>query len=332
MCNCNPPDWLSQAGGRCEKVKQEPQVAVVVVDVIELPEELLPVVADPILLLLGGPPQQLLVVLHELSQDPQVGAQQPTDGEEGADQVNTEHYQRGEQNVEVKLRRHSRALIVCFVYRANWIKVSLNFKDAGQQEERGQPRSNEEFKQSSDHVVLVKISVLLERLPDLNSLDSIVHVSCVIGLGDALVYFSSLGCTDQGRESFYLGVGAKQAIEEALDANEDHGEDEEDVGEVLGELADGVLGAVVPHVPGLVTRVPGAGQIGATLVILIFEGKSIDFPVYLRSYFETGCAEKWGAGEYLGREDDQAERDEAIDDEVLEVVPPGDEELLRVGV
>ena len=53
---------------------------------------------------------------------------------------------------------------------------------------------------------------------------------------------------------------------------------------------------------------------------------------FLRSYFETGCAEKWSAGEYLGREDDQTECDEAIDDEVLEVVPPGDEELLRVGV
>ena len=289
--------------------------------------------ADPVLLLLGGPPQKLLVVLHELSEDPQVGAQQPTDGEEGADQVNSEHYQCGEQDVEVKLRRHSRTLIVCFVYRANWIKVSLNFKDAGQQEERGQPRSNEEFKQSSDHVVLVKIPVLLERLSDLNSLDSIVHVSCVIGLGDALVYFSSLGCTDQGRESFYLGVGAKQPIEEALDANKDHGEDEKDVWEVLGELADGVLGAVVPHVPGLVTRVPGAGQIGATLFILIFKiGQMMSFFSFLRSYLETGCAEKWSASENLGREDDQTECDEAVDDKVLEVVPPGDEELLRVGV
>ena len=65
-----------------------------------------------------------------------------------------------------------------------------------------------------------------------------------------------------------MSVGAEKAVEEALDANEDDGEDEEDVGEVLGELADGVLGAVVPHVPGLVARVPGAGQVGATLVIL----------------------------------------------------------------
>ena len=53
---------------------------------------------------------------------------------------------------------------------------------------------------------------------------------------------------------------------------------------------------------------------------------------FLRSYFETGCAEKWGAGENLGREDDQTEGYEAIDYKVLEVVPPGDEELLRVGV
>ena len=50
------------------------------------------------------------------------------------------------------------------------------------------------------------------------------------------------------------------------------------------------------------------------------------------AYFETWCAEEWGPGEYLGREDDQTEGDQAIDDEVLEVIPPGDEELLRVGV
>ena len=50
------------------------------------------------------------------------------------------------------------------------------------------------------------------------------------------------------------------------------------------------------------------------------------------SYFETWCAEEWGPGEYLGGEDDQTQGDQAIDDEVLEVVPPGDEELLRVGV
>ena len=49
-------------------------------------------------------------------------------------------------------------------------------------------------------------------------------------------------------------------------------------------------------------------------------------------YFETWCAEEWGPGEYLGWKDDQTEGDQAIDDEVLEVVPPGDEELLRVGV
>ena len=283
--------------------------------------------ADPVLLLLGGPPQQLLVVLHELSEDPPARAQQPADGEEGADQVDTEHYQREEQDVEVKLRRHSRTLIVCFVYLANWIKVSLNFNDPSQPEIRGQPSSNEELKQSSDHVVLVKISMLLERLSDLNSLDSIVHVSCVIGLGNTLVYLRSLGCADQGRESLYLSVGAKQAIEEALDADEDHGEDEEDVGEVLGELADGVLGAVVPHVPGLVTRVPGAGQVGATLIILIFKVSQmmLSCSSFLRSYFQAGCAEKWSAGEHLGREDDKTESDEAIDDKVLEVVPPGDE-------
>ena len=56
-----------------------------------------------------------------------------------------------------------------------------------------------------------------------------------------------------------------------LNASQEKGHQEEDVGEVLGELADGVLGAVVPHVPGLVTRVPGAGQVGATLIILIFK-------------------------------------------------------------
>ena len=93
---------------------------------------------------------------------------------------------------------------------------------------------------------------------DLHSLDSVVHVSCVIGLCDSLVNFRSLGSAYQCRESLYLGVGAEQTVEEALDANEDDWEDEEDVGEVLGELADGVLGAVVPHIPGLVARVPGA--------------------------------------------------------------------------
>ena len=130
-----------------------------------------------------------------------------------------------------------------------------------------------------------------------------------------------------------MGVGAKQPIEEALNANKDHGEDEEDVGEVLGELADGVLGAVVPHVPSLVARVPGASQIGATLVILIFKiGQMMSFFSFLRSYLETGCAEKWGASENLCRKNDQTESDESIDDEVLEVIPPGDEELLRVGV
>lgn len=50
------------------------------------------------------------------------------------------------------------------------------------------------------------------------------------------------------------------------------------------------------------------------------------------TYLETGCAEEWGPGKYLSWENDQTQSDQAIDHEVLEVVPPGDEELLRVGV
>ena len=34
----------------------------------------------------------------------------------------------------------------------------------------------------------------------------------------------------------------------------------------------------------------------------------------------------------MGREDDQTQGDQAVNDEVLEIVPPGDEELLCVGV
>ena len=34
----------------------------------------------------------------------------------------------------------------------------------------------------------------------------------------------------------------------------------------------------------------------------------------------------------MGGEDDQTEGDQAVNDEVLEIVPPGDEELLSVGV
>ena len=225
----------------------------------------------PVVQLVGGLPQQLLVVLHEHGQHPPAGAEKPTDGEEGADQVNTEHDQREKQDVEIKLRRDSGALVVCLVNLANWIQIPLNLYEASKPEVRGQPRGNQELKQCSDHVVFVEISMLLEGLSDLDGLDRVVHVSRVVGLGDALVYLGSLGRTDQGGESLDLSVGAKQTVEEALDADEDDGEDEEDVGEVLGELADGVLGAVVPHVPGLVARVPGACQVSATLVILTFK-------------------------------------------------------------
>ena len=122
FCYNYPPNWLSQPRGGCEKVKQEPEVAVVVVNVIELSEQLLPVVPQPcVALLLGGLPQQLLVVLHELGQDPPSRAQQPADGEEGADQVNTEHHQCGEQDVEIKLCWNSGTLVVCLVNLANWI-------------------------------------------------------------------------------------------------------------------------------------------------------------------------------------------------------------------
>ena len=93
-------------------------------------------------------------------------------------------------------------------------------------------------------------------------------MSGVRDLGETLVYLRSLGCAYQSGESLYLSVGAEEPVEETLDADKDNWEDEEDVWEVLGELADGVLGAVVPHVPGLVPRVPGTGQVGATLVIL----------------------------------------------------------------
>ena len=57
-----------------------------------------------------------------------------------------------------------------------------------------------------------------------------------------------------------------------LNASQEKGHREEDVGEVLGELADGVLGAVVLHVPRLVPGVPpraGQGQVTAALVLLI---------------------------------------------------------------
>ena len=69
-----------------------------------------------------------------------------------------------------------------------------------------------------------------------------------------------------------MTVSAEESAEEPLDADKDDREEEEYVGEVLGELADGVLGAVVLHVPRLVPGVPprpGQGQVTAALVLLM---------------------------------------------------------------
>ena len=86
--------------------------------------------------------------------------------------------------------------------------------------------------------------------------------------GDTLINLCSLGSTQQCRESFYLRVGAEESVEEPLDAQQNHGHEEEDVGEVESELTDRVLSAVVPHKPCLVARILGGGGVGTTLTLL----------------------------------------------------------------
>ena len=52
----------------------------------------------------------------------------------------------------------------------------------------------------------------------------------------------------------------------------------------------------------------------------------------VRTYRGADGAEQRSPLEYLSRQHDKAEADQAVDDEVLQVVPPGPEHLLLVGV
>ena len=86
------PDGLGEAGGGGQEVEQQPQVAVVVVDVVHLPQQLLLVQLRLQLRRARcscgppprGAPQQLLVVCHEGGEAAPPGAHQPAQREEGA--------------------------------------------------------------------------------------------------------------------------------------------------------------------------------------------------------------------------------------------------------
>ena len=58
----------------------------------------------------------------------------------------------------------------------------------------------------------------------------------------------------------------KNLVKEPLDAGEEKSEEEQDVGEVLGELADGGLGAELLDVVDVVAGVGHGGGVGAALV------------------------------------------------------------------
>ena len=106
--------------------------------------------------------QQLLIIFHEHGQSPPPGTQQPADGEEGGDEVDAEHEESNEEDVEVELRGYSGTFIEVVVNVTNDVEILLNLKFPSQPQIRSQTSSNQELENCPDEVALVEVPLLLE--------------------------------------------------------------------------------------------------------------------------------------------------------------------------
>ena len=69
-------------------------------------------------------------------------------------------------------------------------------------------------------------------------------------------------------ESLHLHIGLEQLLEDSLNGSQDQGREEEDVGEVEGEPAQSIVGAICLDIPCMVTRVYSTVRTRTTLTWL----------------------------------------------------------------
>ena len=101
---------------------------------------------------------------------------------------------------------------------------------------------------------------MFEALPDLNH----IQLLFIITICPIFIFLSG----KQGVESLQLLFVFEKFVCEFLDAEKDEGGDEEDVGEVDGELAHGLVGAECLDIPHVVSRVIWGGGPVSALVLL----------------------------------------------------------------
>ena len=91
----------SQTGGLGQEVQHEPEVPVLVVDLVQLPQQLLGARLSP--LHLGCGLELALVAPHEAGQLPPAGTEEVHQGEEGGEEEQEEQGHRHYQHVQVEL-------------------------------------------------------------------------------------------------------------------------------------------------------------------------------------------------------------------------------------
>ena len=273
------PQRGSEAGGLGQEVQHQPHVSVLVVDGVQLAQQLL----GPGLLAvhhLRGGLKFAPVAPHEAGQVPAAGAEEIHQRHDGCDHVDHEEGHGDNQDVEVELGGDAGTLVPGAVHVTEHPNIVIlevgdvididvrhvpclpvdELPEAKQWHPEEEHESKEKLKNILCNISGEHRGLMFETLPHLD------YIQLLFIITICPIFIFLLG--KQRVESLQLLFVFEKFVRKFLDAEEDEGGDEEDVGEVDGELAHGLVGAEcldIPHVVPWVIRRRGPGP---TLTIL----------------------------------------------------------------
>ena len=276
----------------------------------------------------------LLVPVHHPAQGPQVGKRQPEDVPEAAEDVHAEEHDGREQDVEVELLRVSGALVPEPVHQTVDELVVLHRGHAEVAEEDQQEHGQDQFDGRPDEVAEEVVGVLCEALRNLDGSLGVFRVPLELhrrGSGELgpvhlvclarVIVFEGL-LDQQVVEYVQLDAGLEDSDEDPFDEDDDNRNDEQDVGEVHRELVQAVHGAILLDPPCIEFGIHGrVVDLESDLVAVLDELLAIAV-----GRLAEGAVQR-RATDDSRRQDHKAQHDQAVNEEVLDGVPPGSEGL-----